>query len=223
VPDLSELKSCLDVKDEHITQALAAARSLSDPSPRDKALALLEHMVKIAAPNTGVPRVLVLFAQMARRDWIEGDLMVRLIGDSELTVIELLVDDGASRERIAGPLRVDVSLEEFRAAVAQNTAQLASLKPVENTERRLVLRGTRDHRALRRRPSISAFALDLGHVTGVKAVSKPDPPQHEPAPPPASAPPAAPEKPRRGPPPLPAQEKPAGARPLPPLPGRRKA
>jgi hypothetical protein len=217
VVDLSELKSCLDVKDEHITQALAAARSLSDPSPREKALSLLEHMVKIAAPNTGVPRVLVLFAQMARRDWIEGDLVVRLIGDAELTVVELLVDDGASRERIAGPLRVDVSLEEFRAAVAQNTAQLASLRPLENTPRRLVLRGIRDHRALRRRPSISAFALDLGHVTGVKAISKPDPPQHEPEPPPA------PEKPRRGPPPLPPQEKPAGARPLPPLPGRRKS
>ena len=219
--DLSELKSCLDVKDEHITQALTAARSLSDPSPRDKALSLLDHMVKVAAPNTGVPRMLVLFAQMARRDWIEGDLVVRLIGDAELTVVELLVDDGASRERVAGPLRVDVSLEEFRAAVAQNTAQLASLKPLENTPRRLVLRGTRDHRALRRKPSISAFALDLGHVTGVKAISKPDAPPPAPEPPPAPAP--APEKPRRGPPPLPAQEKPAGARPLPPLPGRRKS
>lgn len=214
--DLSKLKSCLDVKDEHITQALAAARSLSDPSPREKALALLEHMVKIAAPNTGVPRVLVLFAQMARRDWIEGDLIVRLIGDAELTVVELLADDGASRERIAGPLRVDVALEEFRNAVAQNTAQLASLKPLENTPRRLVLRGTRDHRALRRKPSISAFALDLGHVTGVKAVTKPDPPVHEPSPP-------EPEKPRRGPPPLPSQQKTSEARPLPPLPPRRKA
>ena len=214
--ELSELKSCLDVRDEHITQALAAARSLSDPSPREKALALLEHMVKIAAPNTGVPRMLVLFAQMARRDWIEGDLIVRLIGDAELTVVELLSDDGASRERIAGPLRVDVALEEFRAAVAQNTAQLASLKPLENTPRRLVLRGTRDHRALRRKPSISAFALDLGHVTGVKAIAKPDPPPRAPDPPPE-------EKPRRGPPPLPPENKPAAARPLPPLPGRRKS
>ena len=217
--DLSELKSCLDVRDEHITQALAAARSLNDPSPREKALALLDHMVKIAAPNTGVPRMLVLFAQMARRDWIEGDLIVRLIGDAELTVVELLVDDGASRERVAGPLRVDVPLEEFRTAVAQNSAQLMSLKPQENTPRRLLLRGTRDHRALRRKPSISAFALDLGHVTGVKAVSKPDPPPHEPSPP-AAAP--EPEKPRRGPPPLPSQDKPAGGRPLPPLPPRRK-
>jgi hypothetical protein len=222
VLDLSELNSCLDVRDEHINRALAAARSLSDPSPREKALLLLEHMVKIAAPNSGVPRMLVLFAQMARRDWIEGDLIVRLIGDAELTVVELLIDDGASRERIAGPLRVDVPLEEFRGAVAQNSAQLASLKPEENTPRRLLLRGTRDHRALRRKPSISAFALDLGHVTGVKAVTKPDPPVREPAPPePEQA--EKQEKPRRGPPPLPTQEKPAGGRPLPPLPPRRKA
>jgi hypothetical protein len=171
-------------------------------------------MVKIAAPNTGVPRVLVLFAQMARRDWIEGDLIVRLIGDAELTVIELLSDDGVSRERIAGPLRVDVALEEFRTAVAQNSAQLASLKAQEDTPRRLVLRGIRDHRALRRKPSISAFALDLGHVTGVKSVTKPDPPPPKPEQ-------AAPEKPKRGPPPLPLEQKVSEARRLPPLPRRK--
>jgi hypothetical protein len=193
--DLSKLKSCLDVGNEQIAQALAAARSLSDPSPREKSLALLAKMVEIAAPNSGVPRMLVLFAAMARRDWIEGDLMVRLIGDAELTVVELLIDDGASRERIAGPLRVDVPLEEFRAAIAQNSAQLASLTSVENSPRRVVLRGTRDHRVHRRKPSISAFALDLSNVSGTGPAKKADPP------------PRPPEKPRRGPPPLPSQKK----------------
>jgi hypothetical protein len=213
--DLSALRSCLDVKDEHITQALAPARSLSDPSPREKSFALLEHMVKIAAPKTGVPRILVLFAQMARRDWIEGELIVRLIGDAELTVVELMTDDGASRERIAGPLRIDVSLEEFREAVAQNSAQLASLKAIENTPRRLVLHGTRDHRALRRKPSISAFAIDLASVAAQATVVQPDPPV------PAVAP-VAPEKPRKGPPPLSSQQKISDPRkPPPPLPRRK--
>jgi hypothetical protein len=194
--DFSKLKTCLDVGDELIAQALAAAKSLSDPSPRDKALALLAKMVEIAAPNSGVPRMLVLFAQMARRDWIEGDLVVRLIGDAELTVVELLSDDGASRERIAGPLRIDVSLEEFRSAIAPSPAELAPLTPVENAPRRLVLRGTRDYRVHRRKPSISAFALDLANVTGTGPGKKADPP------------PRTPEKPRRGPPPLPSQNKP---------------
>ncbi len=189
------MKSCLEVGDEHITQALAPAKSLSDPSPRDKSLALLAKMVEIATPNSGAPRMLVLLAQMARRDWIEGELLVRLIGDAELTVLELLSDDGVSRERIAGPLRIDVPLEEFRTAIAQNSAQLASLAALENAPRRLVLRGTRDHRVHKRKPSISAFALDLSHVTGVGPGKK------------ADAPPPGPEQPRRGPPPLPSQKR----------------
>jgi hypothetical protein len=165
------------VTDEHIRQALEAARSFSDPSPREKSLALLQRMVEVARPNAGAPRMLVLLARMARRDWLDGDLVVRLIGDSELAVLELFVDDGASRERIAGPLRIDVPMDEFVAALDRDRSQLVPLVAVERSSRRLELRGTRDLRALQRKGSISAFAAELGQGLGGDKPAAPPQPQ----------------------------------------------
>jgi hypothetical protein len=123
-------------------------------------------MVTVATAGTGAPRMLVLLARMAKRDWIEGDLVVRLIGDSELSVLELFVDDAMSRERIAGPWRIDVPLDEFAGAVEKNAGQILPLMPTERSERRLELRGTRDQRAQQRKGSISAFAVELKEGLG---------------------------------------------------------
>jgi hypothetical protein len=166
--DLGQIASCLDVSDDHIREALASARSLSDPSPRDKSLALLGRMVSVAKPASGAPRILVLLARMAKRDWLEGDLVVRLIGDSELSVLELFVDDGASRERIAGPLRIDVPMDEFGAAIERNAGHFVPLVAHERSPRRIELRGTRDHFAQQRKASISAFAVELKREVGGK-------------------------------------------------------
>jgi hypothetical protein len=166
VQNLDEIASCLDVTDEHIREALSAARSLSDQSPREKSIALLRRMVTVAKPGTGAPRMLVLLARMSKRDWIEGDLIVRMIGDSELSVLELFVDDGMSRERIAGPWRIDVPLVEFAAAAEKNAGQILPLLATERSSRRLELRGTRDQRAQQRKGSISAFAVELKEGLG---------------------------------------------------------
>jgi hypothetical protein len=71
-------------------------------------------------------------------------LIVRLIGDDEVTVLEILVDDGLSRERIAGPLRVDVSLAEFRNAIHLKPFLIRPLDVDGKPEpRRIVLRSMR--------------------------------------------------------------------------------
>lgn len=159
--ELDRITSCSDVTDDDIRTALAAVRSFAEPSPREKTLALLGRMVEVARPASGAPRILVLLARMAKRDWLEGDLVVRLIGDTELSVLELLVDDGASRERMVGPLQLDVPLHEFSSALERNPTHFVPLVALELTPRRIELRGTRDQHAEQRKGSISAFAVEL--------------------------------------------------------------
>ena len=176
--DLDAITSCLDVTDEHIRRALAAARSLSEASPRERCFALLKRMVEVARPGAGAPRILTLLAQMAKRDWLEGDLVVRMIGDEELAVLELLIDDGTSRERIVGPLRIDVPLTEFVTAVRETAALLLPLRVIEATPRRLVLQGTPELRTQGRKASISAFSVDL--ISEARKRQPPPPPRRPP-------------------------------------------
>ena len=218
-PDYSRFESCLDVSDADIAEALAPAQSLNEPTPRRKTLALLEHMAGVAQPRKGAPRILVLAANMAMHDWLDGDLVVKLIGDDEVTVLELLVDDGLSRERIAGPLRIDVSLAEFRNAVNIKPELIRPLAPEGKVEaRRLVLRSSRDLVGDAAPPSFSAFASGLMRAVSGKALGsqrfqavrapirvEPEPPKPKPtAPrpkPPRPAPPRAAEIPVAKPPP----------------------
>jgi hypothetical protein len=212
-PDYSRIESCLDVTDDHIREALAAARTLNDPSPREKALALLRHMAKIARPGKGAARILLVLGKMAKRDWLDGDLLVKLIGDSELTVLELMIDDGASLERMLGPLKLDVPLSEFTSAVQRNRAALLPLEVEESDGRRLVLRGLREHRKLARKASISAFDVDLVRgFSSSAAAAKPattgasETGRKPPGPPPLPRA-AAPKPGKAGPPPLPPPRK----------------
>jgi hypothetical protein len=66
-----------------------------------------------------------------------------------------------SRERMLGPLRIDVPLNEFATAIDLNGSMLLPLQTTEKTPRRLLLRGRREHKAMQRKASISAFAVDL--------------------------------------------------------------
>jgi hypothetical protein len=178
-PDYTSIKSCLEVNERHFEQALAAARSFDDPSPRQKSFALVRRMTEVATPDAGATKLLFLLARIAKRDWLEGELSVKLIGDSELSVLELLVDDGATVERVLGPLKLDVPLDEFVQEVEKNRALLTPLQPKECSARRVVLRGRPDYKMLARKASISAFATELvrgatGHAPA--AVRAPDEP-----------------------------------------------
>ncbi len=116
-PDFRHIESCLAVTDDVIQEALAAARSMAEPTPRMKCLALIERMAEVAKPGRAAPKILVVLAHMALKDWLDGLLRVRLIGDPEVTVLELTVDDGLSSERIMGPVRIDVPFDEFRRSL----------------------------------------------------------------------------------------------------------
>lgn len=211
---LDEIQSCLDVTDAHIARAMAPAESLDAPSPRRKMLALAERMAEVGAPGTGAPRLLLVAARMALRDWIEGDLVVRLIGDEDLTVVQLMVDDGVSMERITAPLQITAPLSEFRAAIESNPNTVLPLQLEGDFESRgFTLRGKRQT-GPRRAPSYSALAIDLVKgISGgqVEVTSRPPPrkpagagaPKSRNLPPPRKQPPAS----KPGPPPPPSSKR----------------
>jgi hypothetical protein len=170
------VQSCRDVDDAVVRQALAPAHTMSEPSPREKILALVRHMTSIARPGEGGAGVLVVLAQMAKRSWLEGRLVVRLIGDAELSVLELLVDDGVSSERLLPPTQMDVPLAEFSLMLTTHAAELRPLVPREKpTDRRIVLIGMPDYRVANRKASISAFDTSLLGAARGGQVSAPEP------------------------------------------------
>lgn len=161
---------------------------MNDASPRQKCLALVRAMAEVSKPDDEAHRVLALLAAMANHSWVDGDLVVKLIGDSELAVLELLVDDGFSAERILGPVCFNAPLGEFAAEVQVRGRQLAPLALAEPlSDRRVVLRGrpayAREHRAA----SLSAFDTALLKGMSGHPASGPEP---EPPPALASEPPA---------------------------------
>lgn len=159
---LTEIASCMDVTESLIAEAMAPARSMNDQSPREKCLALVRHMASVACPNQSAWRVLELLARMSKRSWLEGRLVVRLIGDSELTVLELLVDDGVAAERMLPPVRMDVPLAELAKYIDGHRRELAPLTYKEQpSDRRLVLWGMPEHQRQHRKPSFSALDTSL--------------------------------------------------------------
>ena len=160
--NLANIRSCLDVTDALIESALSPAASLTDPPPREKVTRLLEHMASVARPGRGAPKILIVIAHMATRDWIEGELVVRLLGDDDLTVLELHVDDGLNATRMLGPVRIDVPFDEFRAALNLRPDVILPLwVEGEIEERRVTLRTTAELRRTSQPPGVSAVASDL--------------------------------------------------------------
>jgi hypothetical protein len=136
-------------------------------------------MAEVATPGAGAPRLLVLAARAATRDWLEGRLFVRLIGDHEVSVLELLVDDGLSRQRIAGPLRVDVPLDEFGDALEAEPALFDPLIPTEWTDRRMLLESSAMPAS--RAPKVTAFASGLMRAVAGRTASAGEPAGAKPA------------------------------------------
>lgn len=179
MPDFSHITACNDVSEEEIERALAPARSFDEASPRERLIALAARMAEVATPGAGAPRLLSLAARAAARDWLEGKLFVRLIGDHEVSVLELLVDDGLSRQRILGPLRVDVPLDEFGDALEAEPALFEPLIPIEWTDRRMLLESSA--MPVSRAPKVSAFASGLMRAVAGRTAGAPEQPSDKPA------------------------------------------
>src|ERR1700722_19383541 len=89
---------------EHITRCISVTDNDLEEAVRSRvsAKALLEHMAKIAKPNDGAPKILLVLARMASTacDWLDGELRVELVGDGELCVVESMTElGGGLRER----------------------------------------------------------------------------------------------------------------------------
>lgn len=124
----------------------------------------------------------MVLAHIATRDWLEGELIVKIIGDDEVCVLELFVDDGLTRTRLLGPLKMDTAFREFRAALALHPNLLLPLAvdgAVE--ERRVELRTTSALRRSSMPPSFSAVSASLLPMVGGTArvlpsiISRPPP------------------------------------------------
>ncbi len=218
VPDYSHIQSCLSVGDDTIAEALASARSMNEPSPRKKMLALVERMAEVATPNRGAAKILIVLAHMASRDWLDGNLFVRLIGDHELAVLELLVNDGVTTQRLLGPVRIDVPFAEFRRALQLKPEMVLPLQvDGEVEERRVELRSSARTRKDSMPPSLSALSdglvpflsgsgRKLPEIISQAPASKERPPLRaaRPVQPPAMRPtrPSRPPAPSRPPPPM---------------------
>jgi len=131
--DFAHIARCLDLQDQDVVEAVAT---------RDATKALLAHLSTLSAPNTGVAKVLLLFARMATTacDWIEGGLAIDLVGDADVTVIETSTElGGGLRERLFAPPAFKAPLAEFVRAIDRVPHMVAPLVIRSKRARRIRL------------------------------------------------------------------------------------
>jgi hypothetical protein len=167
------IQRCISLTDADLATAAAS---------RNEAKALLDHMAKVAKPNEGSPKILLIFSRMATTacDWLDGELRVELVGDGEICVIEVMTElGGGLRERALPSFTVGVPLGEFVRAVERVPRMIEPLLVKTKTERRLVLvsRAERTGRSLPPAPVVIAdeHLIDLPRLDPPKPVEKKGP------------------------------------------------
>ncbi|MDP9034564.1 MAG: hypothetical protein M3O50_07130, partial [Myxococcota bacterium] len=109
---------------------------------RDTTRALLIRLATVAAPDSGVAKVLLVFARMGTTacHWMKGDLCVELVSDEQMTVIEVATElGGGLRERVFPPLPFRAPLAEFAHAIDSAPAIVAPLTVRAKSDRRITL------------------------------------------------------------------------------------
>jgi hypothetical protein len=132
---------CLELQEDDVAKALAA---------RDATKSLLAHLAAISAPNTGVAKVLIVFARMATTacDWIDGDLCIDVFAKADVTVIEAATElGGGLRERVFAPMSFRTPIAEFTRAIERVPHMIVPLVIRAKSGRRIALSATE---ALRR-------------------------------------------------------------------------
>jgi hypothetical protein len=131
--DLSHITRCMDLQERDIAAALG---------DRARTRELLEHLQKIAAPNEGVAKVLLVLARMATTacDWVEGDLTIEVHADGETTRVDVATElGGGLRERVFSPFALQAPLLEFTRALERVPHMVAPLSLRSSTRKRIVL------------------------------------------------------------------------------------
>jgi len=88
---VTEIQTC-----EEVTPALIDATfdPSTEPHPAQRVLRLLERMARVAKPNTGAHRILLVLARLAQTEWIGGRVEVTLSDFGVATEVDVRVDDG---------------------------------------------------------------------------------------------------------------------------------
>ncbi len=148
---LEHIARCLDVQAQHVVEAVAG---------RESARALLEHLARVSAPDTGAAKVLLVFARMSTTacDWLDGDLTVDLAAEGAATRVDVTTDlGGGLRERVFPPLVLQAPLVEFTRAIERVPHMVAPLVVRASTTKRVVLAAT----ALVRKTSIPPAPIEI--------------------------------------------------------------
>ena len=126
---------------------------------RDDCAALLARMSEISARDTGVAAVLSVFAALASGacDWLDGDLVIELLEDDEVTSVNVLTDLGGNmREKVFRPFSMSVPLDEITSAIDRTPSILGALKLRRISWRRIVLSANEELRRSTMPPRIGA-------------------------------------------------------------------
>lgn len=152
--DFSRIKRGIDLSEPDVVSAIESRETTKE---------LLTHFSTIARPNEGVAKVLLVFARMATQacDWLDGDLRVELVGDGDVTIIEVLSELGAGiREREFPPIVLNVPLAEFTRAVERVPHLIEPLMIQAKSAKRVVLSATFEVRRSSLPPAPIEIAMD---------------------------------------------------------------
>lgn len=108
-----DIVTCFEVTDEIVDEALRPAASLLEASPRERVFRLLDHMAKIAAPRTGSSRILEVLGRVGGCDWVDGNLVVKVLATETGCTVRVLLDDGVSVTKMRDELPLPVPAEEL--------------------------------------------------------------------------------------------------------------
>jgi hypothetical protein len=129
----SHLARCLDLQEDDVARAIRSGASTRE---------LLAHLAAISAPDTGVAKVLLVFARMATTacEWLDGGLRVELATDGSGTRVDLTTDlGGGLLERALPTVTLRVPLAEFTRAIDRVPRMIAPLQVVSRGGTHLVL------------------------------------------------------------------------------------
>lgn len=126
------LERCLDLTDEHIAAALVS---------REATGALLLEMARIAKPEQGAPKMLLVLARAAREKcaWLGGPILVQISPAADKTELRVAFDRGGGvLVGVFPKLLVPVSFDEFDRGLEVASRVVEPLK-VYRQEGKIVL------------------------------------------------------------------------------------
>jgi hypothetical protein len=140
VTGYAHIKRCFDVTNDDIVAAVES---------RAKTLELLRHLASVSQPDTGAPKVVLVFAMMATAacEWLDGALRIDLKSAATKTHVDVTSElGGGLLERVFPTLRFDVELGELSRTIGRAEKRIAPLRVLSSTATHIVLGATEAER-----------------------------------------------------------------------------